>query len=65
MTAVALVAMNFFGVGSGALILGMSSDIMREMGVSEPYTYALLACDLIGALTIPCFYIASVYTEPH
>ena len=65
MTAVALVAMNFLGVGSGALILGMSSDIMREMGVSEPYTYALLACDLIGALTIPCFYIASVYTEPH
>jgi MFS family permease len=63
MTAVALVAMNFLGVGSGALILGMSSDIMREMGVSEPYTYALLACDLIGALTIPCFYIASVYTE--
>ena len=65
MTAVALVAMNFLGVGSGALILGMSSDIMREMGVSEPYTYALLACDLIGALTIPCFYIASVYTEPN
>jgi len=64
MTAVALVAMNFLGVGSGALILGMSSDIMREMGLSEPYTYALLACDLIGALTIPCFYIASVYTEP-
>lgn len=63
MTAVALVAMNFLGVGSGALILGMSSDIMREMGLSEPYTYALLACDLIGALTIPCFYIASVYTE--
>ena len=65
MTAVALVAMNFLGVGSGALILGMSSDIMREMGVSEPYTFALLACDLIGALTIPCFYIASVYTEPN
>ncbi|MAA54425.1 MAG: hypothetical protein CMK43_04495 [Porticoccaceae bacterium] len=63
MTAVALVAMNFLGVGSGALILGMSSDIMREMGLSEPYTYALLACDLIGVLTIPCFYIASVYTE--
>ena len=64
MTAVALVAMNFLGVGSGALILGMSSDIMREMGVSEPYTYALFACDLIGALTIPCFYIASMYIEP-
>ena len=63
MTAVALLAMNFLGVGSGALILGMSSDIMRDMGVSTPYTYGLLACDLLGALTIPCFYIASVHIE--
>ena len=63
MTAVALLAMNFLGVGSGALILGMSSDIMRDMGVSTPYTYGLIACDLLGALTIPCFYIASVHIE--
>ena len=63
MTAVALLAMNFLGVGSGALILGMSSDIMRDMGVSTPYTYGLLACDLLGALTIPCFYIASIHIE--
>ncbi|MAJ87352.1 MAG: MFS transporter [Cellvibrionales bacterium TMED148] len=61
MTAVALLAMNFLGVGSGALILGLSADIMRDLGVATPYTYGLLVCDLLGALTIPCFYIASIH----
>jgi hypothetical protein len=63
MTAVLLLACNLLGIGFGAVLTGVLSDILKANGVSEPLTWSLITGDVIAAMTIVCFFIASIYYE--
>ena len=63
MTAVLLLACNLLGIGFGAVLTGVMSDILKANGVSEPLTWSLITGDVIAAMTIVCFFIASIYYE--
>jgi MFS family permease len=63
MTAVLLLACNLLGIGFGAVLTGVLSDILKANGVSEPLTWSLITGDVIAAMTIACFFIASIHYE--
>jgi MFS family permease len=63
MTAVLLLACNLLGIGFGAVLTGVLSDILKASGVSEPLTWSLITGDVIAAMTIVCFFVASIHYE--
>ncbi len=63
MTALLLVACNLVGMGLGALMTGLISDLLTAAQVFEPLTKALLVGDCFGFFAAPSFIIASIYLE--
>jgi MFS family permease len=63
MTALLLVACNLVGMGLGALMTGLISDLLTAAQVFEPLTKALLVGDSFGFFAAPSFIIASIYLE--
>ena len=63
MTGLLLVACNLLGLGIGALMTGVLSDIFSANGVFEPLTKALLTADIISAAAPFSFIMASIYLE--
>ncbi len=61
--ALLLLLCNLVGIGAGAILAGFMSDALNSSGVTNPLTWSLIITDLIAALTIPCFLIASIYYE--
>ncbi|CAH0992142.1 Hexuronate transporter [Sinobacterium norvegicum] len=61
MTALLLVACNLIGLGLGAVMTGILSDLLRSSGNDQPLTWALIITDLCSMLTVPCFIWASMY----
>ena len=61
--AVLLLMCNMVGLGFGAAITGVLSDVYSQNGVQEPLTLALLSIDLVGVLTLASFFIGSVYWQ--
>ncbi len=59
--AVLLLAINLFGLGIGAVIAGVLSDVYNNAGVGEPLTWSLVTIDILSVMTVASFYIASVY----
>lgn len=60
-TAALLLGINLFGLGLGAVIAGVLSDLFKAVGVVEPLTWSLICIDILGLFTIACFYIASIH----
>ncbi|MFT7528394.1 MAG: MFS family permease [Arenicella sp.] len=60
-TAILLLFMNLIGLGLGAVIAGVLSDLFQTMGLAEPLTWSLICIDLLGLFTIVSFFIASIY----
>ena len=60
-TAVLLLLMNLIGIGFGAVIAGVLSDVFQSMGIAEPLTWSLICIDLLGLFTIVSFFIASIH----
>lgn len=60
-TAVLLLAMNLLGLGVGAALAGLLSDLYRGLGVLEPMTWSLITVDILSVMTIVSFFIASIY----
>lgn len=60
-TAVLLLVMNLIGIGLGAVIAGLLSDLFSTMGVTDPLTWSLICIDLLGLFTIVSFFIASIH----
>ena len=65
-TAIALyiLLLNLVGLGLGALLGGISVDLMRDMQVVRPYTWTLLWLTVLSSLSIPLFYMAHRYYRP-
>ena len=63
MTGLLLVACNLLGLGIGALMTGVLSDVFSANGVFEPLTKALLTADIISAAAPFSFIMASIYLE--
>jgi len=63
MTGLLLVACNLLGLGIGALMTGVLSDVFSANGVFEPLTKALLTADIISAAAPFSFIMASIYPE--
>ena len=63
MTGLLLVACNLLGLGIGALMTGVLSDVFSANEVFEPLTKALLSADLLSAAAPFSFIAASVYLE--
>ena len=63
MTGLLLVACNLLGLGIGALMTGVLSDIFAAYAVFEPLTKALLTSDLLAIGAPISFIIASIYLE--
>jgi hypothetical protein len=63
MTGLLLVACNLLGLGIGALMTGVLSDVFLANGVFEPLTKALLTADIISAAAPFSFIMASIYLE--
>ena len=63
MTGLLLVACNLLGLGIGALMTGILSDVFSANGVFEPLTKALLTADIISAAAPFSFIMASIYLE--
>ena len=61
MIALLLLASNLIGLGFGAVLTGIVSDLLQTTGNDQPLTWALITADLCSLLTVPCFYWASVY----
>lgn len=61
MTAILLIACNLIGLGLGAFITGLVSDLLQGAAVENSLTWSLLASDLISLFAIPSFVWASVY----
>ncbi len=56
-----LVACNLIGIGFGAVLTGVLSDVFQNSGTEQPLTLALIAADLCSLLTVPSFILASRY----
>ncbi len=54
-----LLACNLIGIGLGAVMTGLISDGLRQLGELEPLTWALICADLCALLTVPIFFWAS------
>jgi len=65
MTAILLVACNLIGLGLGAVITGVMSDLLQGAAVANSLTWSLLTADILSLLTIPTFLLASVYIAKH
>ena len=63
MTGLLLVACNLLGLGIGALMTGVLSDVFSANGVFEPLTKALLTADIISGAAPFSFIMASIYLE--
>lgn len=63
MTGLLLVACNLLGLGIGALMTGVLSDIFSAYGIFEPLTKALLTADTIAVGAPISFIVASIYLE--
>lgn len=61
MVALLLLACNLIGLGFGAVLTGVVSDLLRSSGSEQPLTWALITSDLCSLLTVPSFYWASMY----
>ncbi len=65
MTAILLIACNLIGLGLGAVMTGMMSDLLQGAAVENSLTWSLLTTDLMSLFTIPFFIWASVYVAKH
>ena len=63
MTGLLLVACNLLGLGIGALMTGILSDVFSANGVFEPLTKALLTADIMSWGAPFSFIMASIYLE--
>ena len=63
MTGLLLVACNPLGLGIGALMTGVLSDVFSPNGVFEPLTKALLTADIMSWGALFSFIMASIYLE--
>ena len=63
MTGLLLVACNLLGLGIGALMTGVLSDVFAANGIFEPLTKALLTADLMSLAAPVSFIMASIYIE--
>ena len=63
MTGLLLVASNLLGLGIGAVMTGVLSDVFSANQVFEPLTKALLSADLLSAAAPFSFIMASIYLE--
>lgn len=61
MVAVLLLACNLIGLGFGAVLTGVVSDVLNTVEVTNPLTWALIVTDLCSLMTVPCFIWASMY----
>lgn len=61
MTAILLIACNLIGLGLGAFMTGLVSDMLQGAAVESSLTWSLLTMDLISLLAIPSFAWASLY----
>ena len=63
MTGLLLVACNLLGLGIGAMMTGVLSDVFSANNIFEPLTKALLSADILSAAAPVSFIIASTYLE--
>jgi len=63
MTGLLLVACNLLGLGIGAMMTGVLSDVFYANNIFEPLTKALLSADILSAAAPVSFIIASIYLE--
>ncbi|MBT6106569.1 MFS transporter [Porticoccaceae bacterium] len=63
MTGLLLVACNLLGLGIGAMMTGVLSDVFSANNIFEPLTKALLSADILSAAAPVSFIIASIYLE--
>ncbi len=63
MTGLLLVACNLLGLGIGAMMTGVLSDVFFANGMFEPLTKALLSADILSAAAPFSFIVASIYLE--
>ena len=63
MTGLLLVACNLLGLGIGAMMTGVLSDVFSANNIFEPLTKALLTADILSAAAPVSFIIASIYLE--
>jgi len=65
MTAILLIACNLIGLGLGAVITGVMSDLLQGLAIENSLSGSLLAADLLSFFTIPAFILASVHLTRH
>jgi len=63
MTGLLLVACNLLGLGIGAMMTGVLSDVFSANNIFEPLTKALLSADILSAAAPVSFIVASIYLE--
>ena len=63
MSGLLLVACNLLGMGIGAMMTGILSDVFFANHIIEPLTKALLIADVIALAAPASFIVASVYVE--
>lgn len=63
MTGLLLVACNLLGLGIGAMMTGLLSDLFSTNGFIEPLTKALLTADVLSWGAPASFIVASIYLE--
>ena len=63
MTGLLLVACNLLGLGIGAMMTGVLSDVFSANSIFEPLTKALLTADVISWAAPLSFIMASIYLE--
>ena len=63
MTGLLLVACNLLGLGIGAMMTGILSDVFSAYQIAEPLTKALLSADVLSWDAPASFIAASVYLE--
>ena len=63
MTGLLLVACNLLGLGIGALMTGVLSDVFAANSIFEPLTKALLTADILAWGAPASFIMASIYLE--
>ena len=63
MSGLLIVASNLLGMGIGAMITGILSDVFFANHIIEPLTKALLMADVLSLAAPASFIVASVYVE--
>ena len=62
-TAFLLLLCNLVGLGLGAVVTGILSDYLKNIGVEQPLTLSLLSVDLVGVMTLISFFVGSIYWQ--